>query len=73
MTRARKAITDAVEAKGASVTLLEWQPIGGMVEMSGHDGGWTVEAEWPDGRADHALGYRWQDVCEWINENWPAP
>jgi hypothetical protein len=69
-TRARRKIREAVEAKGAKVTDLTWEPIGQMVEMSGREGGWTVFAEWSDGREDHALGYSWQDVVEWVDHYW---
>lgn len=45
MTRARRKIRDIANAYEFTVEDIEWQPIGGMVEMSGRAGGWTV---WTD-------------------------
>lgn len=44
-TRARRRIRLAIEAAGYQIDPdygIEWQPIGGMVEMQGREGGWTV-------------------------------
>jgi hypothetical protein len=73
MSRARRKIREAVEVRGAKIVELTWRPVGQMVEMSGREGGWTLFAEWPDGTEDHALGYSWQDVVEWIESNWLFP
>lgn len=67
MTKARTEITRAVEAKGYSDPFIEWEPIGQMVEMSGRSGGWSVFAG-----DQHALGYNWRDVVDFIEQYWPA-
>lgn len=44
-TRARRRIRLAIEAASYQIDPgygIEWQPIGGMVEMQGREGGWTV-------------------------------
>lgn len=74
-TRARREIRGAVEAKGYVLVELTWEPIRNGAEMAGAEGGWTALAAPPGGSenewTEHALGYRWQEVVDWI-ERWPA-
>lgn len=70
-TKAQKAIHAAAEAKGWRITMLEWLPIGAMIEMSGREGGWTVYGRRSDGTATaDALGYHHGEVVEWIENYW---
>jgi hypothetical protein len=45
----------SAEAHGLEIDLMEWSPIGKMVEKSGREGG-----------CGHALGYNADEVIEWI-------
>lgn len=65
-TYARRRIRDSAARAGFTVEDMYWEPIGQMVEKSGRSGGWTVFLRDKDGGTDHALGYRWQDVVEFI-------
>jgi len=69
-TRARKAIRKAVEAKGASVAKLDWEPIGPACLMEGNSGGWSVEGRWRSGRVDDAYGLSVSEVLDWIKRLW---
>lgn len=60
-TKAQRAIHAAAEAKGWRVTMLQWEPVGGMIEMSGREGGWTVYGERDEDETDHALGYHYEE------------
>lgn len=68
-TPARRKIRKAADKRGLKIAYMEWTPIGGMVEMSGRDGGWYVEFD-PEG---HALGYNADDVVDWIERGMADP
>ncbi len=53
MTRARRQIEQAAQAKGYAVVEATWSPLGAMVEMQGPEGGWVVVLDAPDGRREY--------------------
>jgi hypothetical protein len=63
-TRARRRIREAAERHGLEVESAYWQPIGQMIEMQGHDGGWTVFIK----GYGVATGYSCDDVIESIDQ-----
>lgn len=65
----RRKIEAAVKAQGYVIESIEWQPIGGMVEKMGRDGGWTVFAS-NGTREVMACGYNADDVVAFIVEFW---
>ena len=71
MTTQRRKIEAAAKAKGYVIESIEWQPIGGMTEMVGRDGGWTVFARNGDQHV-MACGYSADAVVTHIAELWNA-
>lgn len=67
-TRARRKIRQAVEAKGWTITRMDWEPIRPGGEKEGPDGGWYVEVCAPSGGMDWVMGYSWQDAVEWAEK-----
>lgn len=59
----RRKIREAAERHGLQVGEMEWEPIGGMIEMQGRSGGWFVEIV----DYGHATGSSWQEVVEHID------
>lgn len=63
--RRRRKIREAVEARGWTLTTLEWEPIGAASEKEGPSGGWYGECRAPSGGMDWVMGYTWQDCVQW--------
>jgi hypothetical protein len=61
--RARRKIREAAERYGLTVGEVEYEPIGGIVEMQGPAGGWWVEIV----GYGTATGFSWQEVVESID------
>jgi hypothetical protein len=59
----RRKIREAVERHGLEVEDMEWQPIGGMIETQGREGGWTLFVK----DCGVVIGYSWQDVVEQVD------
>lgn len=70
-TRARRKIREAVEARGWSIDVMRWEPIGAAAEMAGPSGGWYLEVRAASGGVDWVLGYSWQECLRWIDEFLP--
>jgi hypothetical protein len=67
-TRARRKIREAIEAKGWTVTLMNWEPIRPGGEKEGPEGGWYCEVRAPSGGEDWVMGLNWRDAVEWANK-----
>lgn len=63
-TRARRAIRQAVEARGYTVRDLEWEPWGRAAEKEGIPGGWSLRVE-PDPSGPESSGLDWFGGLSW--------
>lgn len=72
MSKNKHVITKAVEDKGYSVGYLQYEPIGGNVEMIGREGGWVVRVDQGEELIDYLHGYNISGILGKISELSPC-